>query len=106
MSIKAPLYRKPLGPPLGPAAVTVVNSPGRSPSTSASTAAGAGGTAAAAGSNVIYRRKFAKGTSVLLNVTHNGGRNSPPSRCCILWGDGTNNTCNPGDCAGVVAAGA
>ena len=72
----APLYTKPLGAPLGPAAVTV--------------------TPAA----VLYTRKFAKGTSVFLNATRVGAyppRQAPPNQCCILWGDGTNTTCAKGD---------
>ena len=81
-----PLYKKPLGAPLAPATVTVEAS---------SVAAGA--------SNVTYQRKFAKGTSVMLSAIHNGGRNAPPARCCILWGDGTNSTCSVGDCTGVGA---
>lgn len=78
----APLYQKPLGAPLGPATVTI------SPS---AVAAGA--------STVAYERRFARGASVRLSVTHHGGRSPPPARCCILWGDGSNSSCSPGDCS-------
>ncbi len=72
----ASLYKKPLGKPLGPATVKLTPRA------------------------VLYMRKFAKGTSVFLNATRATAyppRHAPPSQCCILWGDGTNSTCNNGD---------
>ena len=55
-------------------------------------------------SQLVYTRQFAHGVKVTLNVSHGTGPRTHPAswvRCCIAWGDGTNSSCAPGDCAGM-----
>lgn len=83
VSSLAPLYAKPLGPPLTDAVRTVTPLVG--PSSPAM---------------IVSERRFTHGVRVMLNSSHN--LKEGWARCCIRWGDGSNSSCAPGDCTDVI----
>lgn len=81
MGTLGPLLSKPLGPPQADP-VTTMRAVGNT-------------------TEIVYTRSFGVGTHVSLNVstgTQAGRFLDAWTHCCIRWSDGTNNTCNAGDC--------